>query len=154
MQELLGEDLLSTGFSILDHPLVGEAPFEPQAEEDAAAEGTRAQAFALWLTGGGQEAAVREGFNRATDRAYSLIPHVSSAEGLSAALSRAGLTVNGDFGGAGGGSSALARLGSGVGGALGALAAAGGPNRKTITVDRAIQRADMIGALSVWCRGA
>ena len=159
MQDILGEELLSTGFSMLEHPLSGgsgggggedkrgdggDALFDPAADEEAVAEVTRAQAFALWLTGGGQEAAVREGFERATERAYTLVPHVSSAEGLTMALSRAELAANG--GGGGPGSSALSRLGSGVGGALGALAA--GPNRKTITVDRAIQRADMIGASS------
>ncbi|CAM9784957.1 unnamed protein product, partial [Ectocarpus fasciculatus] len=157
VQELLGEELLSTGFSMLEPPppppLVdgggaegagGGTVLYPAADEEAAAEGTRAQAFALWLTGGGQEVAMKEGFERATERSYTLVPHVSSAEGLTAALSRAELAANGGgYGVAGGsGSSALSRLGSGVGGALGALAA--GPNRKTITVDRAIQRADMI----------
>lgn len=169
VQELLGEELINTGFSMLEHPQPhlnhehqfllgrGDAPLDPGANEDEVAEATRAQAFALWLTGGGQEAAFKEGFDRASDRAYALIPHVSSAEGLMAALTRAemasaqGGVVSGfGFGGAGGtgggggdtGSSALSRLGSGVGGAFGAL---GGPNRKTITVDRAIQRADMIG---------
>lgn len=148
VQELLGEELLSTGFSMLEHPLGGEASFDPVSEDEALAEETRAQAFALWLTGGGQEAALREGFDRAADRAYALVPHVSSAEGLVSALTRAELLASGGGSGGGGGgndaSSALSRLGSGVGGALGALAAAG-PNRKTITVDRAIQRADMIG---------
>lgn len=169
VQELLGEELINTGFSMLEHPHPhlnhehqylqgrGDAQLDPGTNEDEVAEATRAQAFALWLTGGGQEAAFKEGFDRASDRAYALIPHVSSAEGLMAALTRAemasaqggvgsgfGFGGAGENGGSGGdtGSSALSRLGSGVGGAFGAL---GGPNRKTITVDRAIQRADMIG---------
>lgn len=149
MQELLGEELLSTGFSMLEHALSsgggggdggggGGASFAPATEEEAIAEGTRAEAFTLWLTGGGQEASVREALERATERSYTLVPHVSSAEGLTAALSRAEFAANG--GGGGPGSSALSRLGSGFG------ALTSGPNRKTITVDRAIQRADMIGA--------
>lgn len=145
VQELLGEELLSTGFSMLEHPLRADATFDPVSEDEDLTEGTRSQAFALWLTGVGQEVALREGFDRAADRAYALIPHVSSAEGLTLALTRAEILASG--GGSGGGNdglSALSRLGSGVGGALGALAA-GAPNRKTITIDRVIQRADMIG---------
>lgn len=148
MQELLGEDLLSTGFSMLEHSSGsgggwgeggggGGASLAPATDEEAVAEGTRVEAFALWLTGGGQEASVREALERATERSYTHIPHVSSAEGLTAALSRAEFAANG---GGGPGSSALSRLGSGFG------ALTSGPNRKTITVDRAIQRADMIGA--------
>lgn len=142
MQELLGEDLLSTGFSMLEHSLGsggggGNASLAPATDEEAVAEGTRVEAFTLWLTGGGQEASVREALERATERSYTLVPHVSSAEGLTSALSRAEFASNG---GGGPGSSALSRLGSGFG------ALTSGPNRKTITVDRAIQRADMIGA--------
>lgn len=148
VQELLGEELLSTGFSMLEHPFGGEMSFDPISEDEALAEEARAQAFALWLTGARQEASLAEGFARAADRAYALIPHVSSEDGLIAALSRSELLASGAS--SGGGPSALARLGSGMGGALGALAAAA-PNRKTITVDRVIQRADMIGEIECRC---
>lgn len=148
VQELLGEELLSTGFSMLEHPFGGEMSFDPVSEDEAVAEEARAQAFTLWLTRARQEASLAEGFARAADRAYALIPHVSSEDGLIAALSRAELLASGTS--SGGGPSALARLGSGMGGALGALAAAA-PNRKTITVDRVIQRADMIGEIQCRC---
>ncbi|CAN0449732.1 unnamed protein product, partial [Discosporangium mesarthrocarpum] len=84
----------------------GAALSQSEVEDDgasAADEETRFQGFAFWFAGSGeQEAALREGFDRATTRAYSLVPHVPNVDGVAAAvISRRGSMSGGMMGSAG-----------------------------------------------------